>query len=174
MAHTKEELDFYGRISLLFPQKSYISKERSQIYKERWQNSKERCLILKITFTFLQNDTTFSSRSIVPSGPPQNKDVALWHIVVHVSLLKRKTPLDQFINGLKVLNLHQLLQMHPEQMRPYPIISLFDNFDSKHHDNANERCQGFSIQAIADLDKGKFNCSPRANLCAYWWNKIPT
>ena len=36
-----------------------------------------------------------------------------------LSLLKRKTPLDQFIDGLKVLNLHQLLQMHPEQMRPY-------------------------------------------------------
>ena len=49
----------------------------------------------------------------------ENKDVALWHIVVHESLLKRKTPLDHFIDGLKVLNLHQLLQMHPEQMRPY-------------------------------------------------------
>ena len=31
----------------------------------------------------------------------ENKDVALWQIVVHESLLKRKTPLDQFIDGLK-------------------------------------------------------------------------
>ena len=30
----------------------------------------------------------------------ENKDVALWQIVVHESLLKRKTPLDQFIDGL--------------------------------------------------------------------------
>ena len=62
-AYTTEELDFYGRSSRLFPQNSYISMERSQIYKERLQNSKE-------TVTFLQNDTTFSSRSVVPSGPP--------------------------------------------------------------------------------------------------------
>lgn len=32
----------------------------------------------------------------------ENKDVALWQIVVHESLLKRKTPLDQFIDGLSV------------------------------------------------------------------------
>ena len=99
----------------------------------------------------------------------ENKDVALWQIVVHESLLKQKTPLDQFIDGLKVLNLHQLLQMHPEQMRPYfthaestlnkeAIMSLFDNLDSEHHDDATERCFGFFIQAIADLEKGKFNC----------------
>ena len=62
-AYTTEELDFYGRSSRLFPQNSYISKEQSQIYKERLQNSKE-------TVIFLQNDTTFSSRSVVPSGPP--------------------------------------------------------------------------------------------------------
>ncbi|XP_067046925.1 uncharacterized protein [Acropora muricata] len=94
----------------------------------------------------------------------ENKDVALWQIVVHESLLKRKAPLDQFIDGLKVLKLHQLLQMHPEQMRPYfthaestlnkeAIMSLFDNLDSEHHDDATERCLGFFIQAIADLEK---------------------
>ena len=99
----------------------------------------------------------------------ENKDVALWQIVVHESLLKQKTPLDQFIDGLKVLNLHQLLQMHPEQMRPYfthaestlnkeAIMSLFDNLDSEHHDDATERCLGFFILSIADLEKGKFNC----------------
>ena len=115
----------------------------------------------------------------------ENKGVALWQIVVHENLLKRKTPLDQFIDGLKVSNLHQLLQMHPEQMRPYfthaestlnkeAIMSLFDNLDSEHHDDATERCLGFFIQAIADLKKGKFNCWPRANLYTYWWNKIAT
>ena len=70
MAYTMEELDFYGRSLQLFPQSSDISKERSQIYKERLQNSKERCLTLKMTVIVLQNDTTFSSRSVVPSGPP--------------------------------------------------------------------------------------------------------
>ena len=69
-AYTTEELDFYGTSSRLFPQNSYFSEERSQIYKERLQNSKERCSILKITVVFLQNDTTFSSRSVVPCGPP--------------------------------------------------------------------------------------------------------
>ena len=38
------------------------------------------------------------------------------------------------------------------------IMSLFDNLDSEHHDDATERCLGFFIQAIADLEKGKFNC----------------
>lgn len=66
---------YHGRSSELFPQNSYISKQRSQIYKERLQNSKEICLILKITVIFLQNDTTFSSRSVCPSGPPHLK---LW------------------------------------------------------------------------------------------------
>ena len=56
LRNSNDELDFYGRSSRLFPQNSYISKERSQICKERLQNSKE-------TVIFLQNDTTFSSRS---------------------------------------------------------------------------------------------------------------
>jgi len=99
----------------------------------------------------------------------ENKDAAFWQIAVHESLLKQKTPLDQFIDGVTVLNLHQLLQMHPEQMRPYfthlestlnkeVIVSLFDNLDCQHRDDATERCLGFFSQAIADLDKGKFIC----------------
>lgn len=94
-----------------------------------------------------------------------NKDVAMWQLVVHETLLKRKTPLDHFTEGLKVLNLLKLMQSYPEQMSLYfthtesslnkeMVISLF-NLHTEDHDEANERCSEYFIQAIGDLEEGK-------------------
>ena len=48
-----------------------------------------------------------------------NKDLAVWQLVVHETLLKRKTSLDQFIDGLKTLNLLHIIRFHPQLLRPY-------------------------------------------------------
>ena len=68
---------YYGRARFLqkkletvSTEELYIYKERSQIYMERLRNSREKCLFLKITVMVLQNNTTFSSWSVVPSGSP--------------------------------------------------------------------------------------------------------
>ena len=130
-AYTTEELDFYGTSSRLFPQNSYFSEERSQIYKERLQNSKERCSILKITVVFLQNDTTFSSRSVVPCGPPYlsyhtiyPKNIAQFLIFYHtlsdgLTRLERRVGYNHLIsnkrewNNCFIKNAHKYREFFP-------------------------------------------------------------
>ena len=111
-AYTTEELDFYGTSSRLFPQNSYFSEERSQIYKERLQNSKERCSILKITVVFLQNDTTFSSRSVVPCGPPYQRPTQTFVSRHHIprpgqQTATRVTVLPEWLIHRKDMKTHQ-------------------------------------------------------------------
>ena len=49
----------------------------------------------------------------------RNKDLVMWQLVVHETLLKRKASLDQFTDGLKTLNLLHIIRSHPQLLRPY-------------------------------------------------------
>ena len=103
-----------------------------------------------------------------------NKDLAMWQLVVHETLLKRKTPLDQFIAGLKSFNLLHIIKSHPELLRPYfthmdnritreKVISLF-NLGTGSNDEPAEKSKGYFIQAISDLEEG-MNCRTHKPQC---------
>ena len=88
----------------------------------------------------------------------------MWQLVVHETLLKRKTSLDQFIDGLKTLNLLHLIRSHPQLLRPYftdtgdcisreKVIGLF-SLNTESNDESIEKSKGYFIQAISDLEKG--------------------
>ena len=88
----------------------------------------------------------------------------MWQLVVHETLLKRKTSLDQFIDSLKTLNLPHIIRSHPQLFRPYfthtddcisgeKVIGLF-SLDIESNDESIEKSKGYFIQATSDLEKG--------------------
>jgi len=48
-----------------------------------------------------------------------NKGFAMWQLMIHEVILKRKVALDQFCAGLKVLGVCELLIAHSKMMDPY-------------------------------------------------------
>ena len=96
----------------------------------------------------------------------QNKGLAIWQLIVHVVLIKQKRPLDQFIKGLKALNLLSLIISNPEHFARYftftgvclnidIIKSLFIEINVKQEDQANEEVRIHFLHAIEDLGNGK-------------------
>ncbi|XP_078368279.1 G2/M phase-specific E3 ubiquitin-protein ligase-like [Oculina patagonica] len=48
----------------------------------------------------------------------ENKGLAMWQLMIHEVILKRKVALDQFCAGLKVLGVRELLMAHSKIMEP--------------------------------------------------------
>lgn len=92
----------------------------------------------------------------------ENKGLAIWQIMVHEILLKRKIALDQFCSGLKLLNFIGLIKRNPDMMRPYfvygggnflkseDILNLFKDVDE--HSEVTKKASQFLCNAIKNLD----------------------
>lgn len=91
----------------------------------------------------------------------ENKGLAMWQLIVHEVLLKRRVALDQFSAGLKVLGVHELLMHHSKVMEPYfvakeetlsvkAVFGLFD-ISKQQSDGKKEQARQFLIKAITDL-----------------------
>ena len=62
-----EESSYRFQRTVIFLRNNWrFLRKQSQMYKERLHNSEKRCLILKITVRYFQNNTTFLSGSVDP------------------------------------------------------------------------------------------------------------
>ena len=93
----------------------------------------------------------------------ENNGLAMWQLIIHEVLLKRKVAPDQFCAGLKVLGVHELLIHHPKLMEPYvvsrehtlnasAVLGLFDDIFQEQPDAKKDQARQYLIKAITDLD----------------------
>ena len=93
----------------------------------------------------------------------ENKGLAMWQLIVHEVILKRKVSLDQFCAGSKVLGVHDLLMRHSKMMEPYfvartqtlsasAVLGLFEDISQEQSDPKTEQARQHLIKAITDLD----------------------
>ena len=94
----------------------------------------------------------------------ENKGLAMWQLMIHEVILKRKVALDQFCAGLTVLGVRKLLMAHSKMMEPYfvareqtplsanAVLGLFEDITEQQSDVKKEQARQHLIKAITDLD----------------------
>ena len=94
----------------------------------------------------------------------ENIGLAMWQLMIHEVILKRKVALDQFCAGLKVLGVRELLMAHSKMMEPYfvareqtplsasAVLGLFEDISQQQSDVKKEQARQHLIKAITDLD----------------------
>ena len=94
----------------------------------------------------------------------ENKGLAMWQLMKHEVILKRKVALDQFCAGLKVLGVRELSMAHSKMMEPYfvarertplsanAVLGLFEDISQQQSDVKKEQARQHLIKAITDLD----------------------
>ena len=94
----------------------------------------------------------------------ENKGLAMWQLMIHEVILKRKVALDQFCARLKVLGVRELLMAHSKMMEPYfvareqtplsasAVLGLFEDISQQQSDVKKEQARQHLIKAITDLD----------------------
>ena len=89
----------------------------------------------------------------------ENKGLAMWQLMIHEVLLKRKVALDQFCAGLTVLGVRKLLMAHSKMMEPYfvareqtplsanAVLGLFEDITEQQSDVKKEQARQHLINS---------------------------
>ena len=92
------------------------------------------------------------------------KGLAMWQLMIHEVILKRKVALDQVCAGLKVLGVRELLMAHSKMMEPYfvageqtplsanAVLGLFEDISQQQSDAEKGQARQHLIKAITGLD----------------------
>lgn len=94
----------------------------------------------------------------------ENKGLAMWQLIIHEVILKRKVALDLFWVALKVLGVREFLMAHSKMMELYFVareqtplsanaaLGLFEDISQQQSDAKKEQARQHLVKVITDLD----------------------